>query len=351
VHEGSCMAAYDDDRSVYVEDKAGDLGAPGSHPAWLSPDVDIPAHSGEAWAGSNQVQIRVHSHEEPILDAKITAEVYVGQPSLVMSPTTGTRRIDPGNLLFRPPNIAGSEPVANEPGGTLTFPWTPSTSSADVDGPGHRCLIVRAFPVGVTPPSSPFDVPNERHEAQHNIEVLKTQMDMASMDAGGAGTEKDPRRRDEKTGLWWERLATMAVRKKGRRFVVWAFDPRPSKELVELVRPALKKAKVDGFSDRPPDKVTLEGIGVGGQELDPARLFKKSKFAERAGLGLGLFAKDRLLAAAELKDLGPRRLSYLLLRFDHSNIGDRTAVVLHGAQWSERGDAEGGMTIVAVAPT
>src|SRR4051794_33368289 len=116
--------AFGNDVSVYVEDKAGDLGAPGSPaPWWLSPDVDIPAHTGEAVQGANQVQVRVHTHEEPILDEKVVAEVYVGKPSLVLSPTTGTKRIDPGTLVFRPPNVPGPEPAAGEAGATLTFPW------------------------------------------------------------------------------------------------------------------------------------------------------------------------------------------------------------------------------------
>ncbi|MEA2440850.1 MAG: hypothetical protein QOH76_2274, partial [Thermoleophilaceae bacterium] len=56
--------AYGTDVTVYVEDKAGDVGAPASPaPWWISPDVDIPAHSGEAGQGSNDVQIRVHTHE------------------------------------------------------------------------------------------------------------------------------------------------------------------------------------------------------------------------------------------------------------------------------------------------
>src|SRR3954471_12807153 len=122
--------SYGGDVSGYVEDKLGDQGlnpAIGG-PWWLSPDIDIPAHTGEAWQGVNQVQIRVHTHEEPILAEKITAEVYVGYPSMVLSPVTGTRRIDPG-LTFRPPGVTGTEPVADIPGGTATFPWTPSNSS------------------------------------------------------------------------------------------------------------------------------------------------------------------------------------------------------------------------------
>src|SRR3712207_730708 len=97
---------YGNDVSVFVEDKGGDLGAPGSSPFWLSPDVDIPAHPGRAVQGPNDVQIRVHSHEEPILEEKIVAEVYVCNPSLAMSPTVGSKRIDPGNLRFRPPSVA-----------------------------------------------------------------------------------------------------------------------------------------------------------------------------------------------------------------------------------------------------
>jgi hypothetical protein len=342
--------AYGNDVTVYVEDTAGDLGAPGSPaPWWVSPDVDIPAHTGEAVQGSNNVQIRVHAHEEPILDDKIAAEVYVGDPSLVMSPTTGTQRIDPGTLLFRPANVAGSEPIASDAGGTLSFAWSPSSSPAAVDGPGHRCLVVRAFPQSVTPPTSPFNVPNEQHEAQHNIEILTTTMRSAPMGQGGLGTRRDPRRRDEKTGLWWERFATLAAGGRGRRFVVWAFDPAPSRQLVASLRRALAAAKVSGFSKAPPSQVGLEPVDAAGEEVDPRRLLGRRGFAKRAGLGEGLFADDRLLAAAAL-ELGPRKLSGLVLRFDHSNLRTGSTVVLHGAQWSERGDAEGGMTVVAVAP-
>jgi hypothetical protein len=341
--------AYGGDVTVYVEDKAGDLGGPGSPaPWWLSPDVDIPVHSGEAVQGANDVQIRVHTHEEPIITEKIVAEVYVGQPGFVLSPNTGTKRIDPTTLLFRPPGVAGSEPVADVTGGILTFPWTPSATPADVDGPGHRCLIVRAFPQSVTPPTTPFDVPNEGHEAQHNIEILTTTTHSASMASGGLGTPGDPRRRDEKSGMWWEQFVTMAVEKPRRSFVVWAFDPNPAKGIVETVRRALRR-KFAGFSERPPDKVSLKPVRTEGRLIDPGALLGDGKFVEQSGLGQGLFAEERLLGAAAL-DLEPDRLSRLLMLFDHSNLRPRTAVVLHGAQWREDGRPEGGMTVVALAP-
>jgi hypothetical protein len=340
--------AYGNDMTVFVEDSAGDGGAPASPaPWWLSPDVDIPAHPGEAVQGTNQVQIRVHAHEEPILADKIVAEVYVGNPSLVLSPTTGTVRIDPGTLRFRTVDVPGSEPVATESGATLTFPWTPSSSAGSIDGPGHRCLVLRAFPENVTPPSSPFDVPNEQHEAQRNIEILETTTAPGTRGKGGAGTKNDPRRRDKVTGLWWERLAPTAVGKRGRRYVVVAFDPRPDKKLEAIVRSGLLKRV--RFSKTPPRGFTLDVVGAKGEQVNPTRLLARRRFAARAGIGRGLFGEDLLLGAAAV-ELGPRRLSELVLRFDHSNLEPRSAVIFHVAQWNESGVPEGGITVVAPAP-
>ena len=344
--------AYGGDITVFVEDKSGDLGAPGSTPFWLSPDVDIPAHPGEAVQGANQVRVRVHAHDEPFLTTKIIAEVYVGKPGLVLSPATGTKRIDPGNLLYRQGGtlVTGPEPIVDDFGATRTFSWTPSSSAAAIDGPGHRCLIVRAYPLDVTPPNSPFDVPNEAHEAQHNIEVLTTTTaSTKSMAKGGAGTKKSPRLRDTATGLWWEELVTMAAGRRGYRYIACAFDPDPSEEVLGGLRKALSQAKVSGFSSKPPNEVRLEALDARGEAIDPTALLKKRKFAKQAGIGGGLFADDRLLSATSA-ELGPRKLSKIMLRFDHSNLEPRSAAVLHIAQWDENGDPEGGMTVVAVAP-
>jgi hypothetical protein len=335
--------AYGGDVSVYVEDRLGDQGDPtfGSGPFWLSPDVDIPAHTGEARQGSNTVQIRVHAHDEPILDVKIAAEVYVGLPSLAMSPSVGTKRIDPG-LTFRPATVAGTEPVANIAGGIATFPWTPSNDPTQVDGPGHRCLVVRAFPQSVPPPTDPFAVPTEPHEAQHNIEILKTAMLKADMSHGGAGIDGDPRRRDSETGLWWERFSTVGAGKLGVRYIVWAFDPSPPSAVTRALPPYTL------ISKEPPMQVTLEPDPKQGNAIDPNDLLDNGPFVEQSGLGHGLFTKDRLLAGAEV-ELHPSEIANLLLRFDHSNLKPNGAVVLHGVQWDEHGRAEGGMTVVALA--
>lgn len=333
--------AYGGDQSVYVEDRAGDQGAPtGPGPFWLSPDVDIPAHTGVAGQGSNDVQIRVHSRDEPILMEKITAEVYVGEPSLAMSPTVGTKRIGPG-LTFRPPGVAGTEPVADIPGGTATFPWTPSSDPTKVDGPGHRCLVVRAFPVSVAPPTDPFTPETEQHEAQHNIEILSTTKMFGGMDQGGAGTPHDPRRRDQKSGMWWERISTIGPHGLGKRYVVWAFDPAPP----EVVRHAVGHTTI---AKEPPTKVVLEPDPKDGDSVDPHDLLSNGPLVEQSGLGRGLWAPERLVAGAEV-ELRPTDITKLLLRFDHSHLKAHSAVVLHGIQWDEHGRAEGGMTVVALA--
>ncbi|HEX8745013.1 MAG TPA: hypothetical protein VF712_17950 [Thermoleophilaceae bacterium] len=338
---------YGTDVSVFVEDNAGDLGAPTvAGPWWLSPDVDIPAHPGEATPGANQVRIRVHVQEEPILEEKIVAEVYAGDPSLVMSPTAGTRRIDPGNLRFRPAGVAGSEPVADLAGGTLTFDWTPSSVATDPDGPGHKCLVVRAFPESVTPPTTSFDVPNEQHEAQHNIDILETTTKSGSK---GSGTKGDPLDPDELTGLWKEKILTRAIGKRGPRIVVWAFDPNPDEQLERLVRKYVGRRKFLGFSAEPPREFAIEP-GRTGKQISVGTLLNKRRFVRRALIGKGLFAKKRLLGAATV-ELGPRRTTELAVAFDHSNLRSRTAVVLHGAQWDATGRPEGGITIVALAPT
>lgn len=337
--------AFGSDMTVFVEDTAGDLGTtPSPAPWWLSPDVDIPAHPGEVRAGPNTVQVRVHAHEEPILTEKIAIEVYAGSLSLVLSRPT-TRRLENGTFRFRPVGVSGSEPIADIVGGTLTFDWTPSTSPSDVAAPGQRCLVLRAYPESVTPPRA-FDPANDQHEAQQNIGVVST---TGEDGGGGGGTIHDPRHRDGPTGMWWQEILTRAIKRRGARLVVWAFDPRPDKKLELIVRKVLGRRKFGGFSRQPPNEVTLDP-GAAGNEIDPGGLLKRRRFARDAGLGEGLFAEERLLTGAAV-ELGPRSSTILKLGFDHSNLADRSAVVLHGAQWDESGRPEGGLTVVALAPT
>jgi hypothetical protein len=124
--------------------------------------------------------------------------------------------------------------------------------------------------------------------------------------------------------------------------VVWAFDPDPP----QSIRRALGHTAV---SKAPPDKLVIDPDPKHGEPIDPCGLLDNGPFVEQSGLGRDLFVKERLLAGAKV-ELRPKELSALTLRFDHSNLKPHTAVVLHGAQWDEHGRAEGGLTVVAVAP-
>jgi hypothetical protein len=99
----------------------------------------------------------------------------------------------------------------------------------------------------------------------------------------------------------------------------------------------LKEAKIRGFSQDPPAEVRLEIVGA------------KSRGTKRVPVRNPLFLGSRLLAGASF-DLGPRKPVEVILRFDHSNLKERTAAVMHVAQVDARGIPEGGMTVIALAP-
>jgi hypothetical protein len=149
--------------------------------------------------------------------------------------------------------------------------------------------------------------------------------------------------------MWWEQFATLGAGKRGTRFVVWAIDPDPSDQIRTAVGRAMRRLKFAGFSEQKPEKISIEAVGARAEEVAPSRLVR-SQFGRAAGLGKGLFGRDRLIAAASI-GLGPRKESSVLLRFDHSNLRERHAVVLHGAQFDESGRPEGGITLVALAPS
>jgi hypothetical protein len=101
------------------------------------------------------------------------------------------------------------------------------------------------------------------------------------------------------------------------------------------------------ISHKPPDNVVLEGKRV--EQIDPGELAHDGPFVEESGFGHGLYDSSRVVAAAAL-DLDTKNPVELRLGFDHSNLTPHSAVVLHLVQFSERGQPEGGMTVVALAP-
>jgi len=156
------------DTCIYLEGNSGD-GGTHAGVLWLSPDINInvgTANEGKATTGSNVVRVNTHRKSgciplnggEP---APVLIDVYVGDPSLVMTPGT-TDKISPSSLGFPDPTTIT---VAGVP---QTFSWTPTGSGNQSQG--HRCLVAISYPDTDSVPGGAFDVSNQ-HVAQHNITI------------------------------------------------------------------------------------------------------------------------------------------------------------------------------------
>jgi len=164
------------DTCFYMEAVSGDGGT--HDPAgtwWLSPDIQLTGPvSGPDNADPGQVNpVVVKFHRKPANsdcktpgDESITVQLWVGNPSLAMTPNNPAST----SLIA---NIGSPMPA---PGATGTQPNDWSVPSGlpldDPQGPGHKCLIARCFPDSLAPSNTKFFLPDDPHLAQHNICIV-----------------------------------------------------------------------------------------------------------------------------------------------------------------------------------
>jgi hypothetical protein len=162
-------------------------------------------------------------------------ELWVGNPSLVMDKTdpTATKRI--GLLPQFIPAAGGSSPVP--------FPWTVPASGTGPESPGHKCLIGLVYPsgTGLTPDPINFYPSDDAHYAQKNLCIVT-----CSSPCGQNVQTISPNR---------EKVETTIIRA--------VADPKPSKQVLAAILPALKEFK--GFKRLspnlpPPFRLMLEGF-------------------------------------------------------------------------------------------
>jgi hypothetical protein len=157
------------DTCYYLEAVAGDGGNHTAAAWWLSPDIILNGGSDQATATApNNIDIRGHLGpcEAIASESLIAVDVYVGDPSLVMTPGGNTTKITnaPGRPVVMIPQLSSI-------GSTLvSFPWVLGGTS--VEAPGHKCLIAQFYVTDESPSASTFDLPQERHVAQRNITIL-----------------------------------------------------------------------------------------------------------------------------------------------------------------------------------
>ncbi len=108
--------------------------------------------------------------------ALVFVDVYIGNPSLAMTPLANTTRIT--NVPTRPDltidltDFTAANSYTVRRGVTWTLP-SPAPAPPDPQSPGHRCLLVRVYGDTQTPsPGNFFPITDEPHVAQRNICIV-----------------------------------------------------------------------------------------------------------------------------------------------------------------------------------
>lgn len=321
------------DRCIFMEASQGDGGVHNSNdPWWLSPDIKLTGPiSGLDKADpdhDNTVEVRFHMQaailNECILPAgteSISAEFWVGNPSLAMTPDNpaSTTRIDG----------IGSPIPADGASVTKVFVWNPPTGldPADPQSPGHKCLIARCYPDPLIPSTLSFFVPDDPHVAQHNICIVP---------CGGPGAARRP-------GPCGFEVATVNPdRERAQKATLRAVvDLHPSKFVEKVVLQRLEGTK--GFK-RLATKAP-QGFRFELRDFPDAEVTDNTKLG---CLGLLFGGEDRRSYAAQI-NLKPGQFTRFSFIADLAGAEFGDAYIFHLRQIGEDTRDQGGLTIVMVA--
>jgi len=327
---------------------------------WNSPDIGVNAFGGAvADEGANTIHLRVHlGAGETFSDSQAEIEVFVGNPSLVMTPTSGT--INLGTVLVAKTDFpAGGGSVETE------LPWNVTVDPADpggIDQPGHRCLIARVYPFTSGKPSD-FQVPTDQHEAQRNLCIVEC------ADAGGAGGAGggligapggEIQMGPGDDGLWGFMIdTTTPFEEQGELVTVRATRPLAlDRATLKLVMPILERAGFRGFAAEPPPKFALE-LAEGGEPgtkrgAMTTRVSPLDRFVTRLPglireplLKLPVFGRKTPRFELDVK-LEPKRMARLALKADLRKTRRGQAHVFHIEQTGSKQQVQGGLTLVLV---
>ncbi|MBA3870002.1 MAG: hypothetical protein H0X30_12720 [Anaerolineae bacterium] len=158
---------------LYIRDNVLDSGgepSPNALPQWLSPDIVVTPPGGAPGDDPreglpNDVAITVRNRGG-IAAMQVEVDVFVADPTTGWTSTTAFP--------------VGSQPLDVPAYGSAVahFTWTP------IPGPIHRCMLARAsliIPPDTYSNSSIFDVVNDRHIAQHNLNLVLMPADKKSL--------------------------------------------------------------------------------------------------------------------------------------------------------------------------
>jgi hypothetical protein len=164
------------DTCFFMQAVAGDGGAHNAGGVWwLSPDIKLVGPiSGPDKADpgqTNTVTVQFHRKLDSSgcstpFDENIDIELWVGNPSLAMSPNNHASTFNVQNIGVPTPPEGSTTPVV------IDWVPPPGLPADDPQSHGHKCLIARCYPESLIPDDKSFHVPDDQHVAQHNICIV-----------------------------------------------------------------------------------------------------------------------------------------------------------------------------------
>jgi hypothetical protein len=315
-----------------MEAVSGDGGAHNSGGVWwLSPDIELVGPTSgpdKADPGMvNSVTLTIHQKDSrsnctlPPATESITTQLWVGNPSLAMSPNNpaSTRLI---NFVGAPvPSIGGIV--------SLPIDWTPpdGVPSTDPESPGHKCLIARCYPDSLTPSNSNFFVPDDQHVAQRNICIVPCGGPGAARRPGPCGLDVTT------VNIHADRAETVTLRA--------VVDLRPNKHVSQVVMKHLR----DTHGFRRIASVPPQGFEFLLPDFPDARVADRA----RGGCLASLIAPRGQLTHEAGIELKAGQLTRFTFKADMSRASFGDAYIFHLTQVGTGGRVQGGLTIVMLA--
>jgi len=326
------------DTCVFVESIAGDNGTHAGGVWWLSPDIQLTSgvtnlpDQADPGAAPNPVVLRAHVKNNCTLsdpNHRLKLELYVGNPSLVMTPTANTV------LITNPPVV-----IVNAAQGvnSHTANWTiPAGSANPIEQPGHKCLILRAYQNGFTPDPGNLSIYalDDQHYAQHNICIVPCDGPGAANRRGGCSfpvATANPSKRDAEI---------VTIRS-------W-FDGQPAEHVRRIVLDRLSHVTTfKRLATAPPVHFSHSLPEIADAKVLDNTKPRSGCLGRLLGLGGGGTAVTSPTYDVQAK-LGPGQTTDVFFTADLSRAEFGDAYIFHMKQISARGQDQGGLTLVMVA--
>jgi len=306
---------------------------PGVPYFWESPDIALNGTTGHAQVGANTVAVTVRKKAECPVPGPVRIDLFVCNPAVaVVPPGAGVPNASVQIPTFNagdPSTFIGVGDTIPATGTTVSFTWSvtaPAPGTDPPDGPGHRCLVARAYPIAAnTPDPADFHVQTgpgqgDQHVVQKNIQIDATRGMM---------------RRQSKFNA-----VTLDGRTRGRVTVRAIANLHPDDRSLAVLLPMLRG--VTGFrqiATRAPAEFRVTAPGVPDAE---------ARDHTRPGC-LGFLFKGSAAPTYELDlKLGPHQLTGCVLETDLSASAPGDAHVFNLTQINEKDEAQGGLTVVTV---